>query len=330
MRIAVTGSSGLIGRALVTALEPEHEVIRLVRSTPRSYVERAWDPARGTIAAQGLADVDAVVNLAGAPIVGRWSRDHRRAILDSRVAAARTISAHVADSDRCRIVLSGSAVGYYGDRGDELLDEESERGRGFLADVVNQWEAAAAGPRGVRTVNLRTGIVLATGGGALASQLPLFRLGLGGRIGTGRQWQSWIHLTDEVRAIEHLLTSDLAGPVNLVGPNPVPQADFAEHLGSALRRPAVIPTPVPVLSRVFGPDMVDQTLLVSQRVLPRKLEADGFEFTHADLGAALRDLVRGSGPLARLALPNPVPLRAIRALGAKRRPTQHQSPSERP
>lgn len=296
LTIAVTGATGLIGRALVGRLRSRgHTVRRLVRSTRSPEPgDIRWDPAAGTLAPNALDGCDAIVNLAGAPIAERWSSDHKRAIRDSRVNGtallARTVAAMAA---RPRVVLSGSAIGYYGNRGDELLDERSAPGTDFLSAVGREWEGAAApmSAAGCRLVTLRTGIVLSPDGGALEKLLPPFKLGLGGPIGGGRQWMSWISLDDHVRAMEYaLFANDLVGAVNFVAPNPVTNAQFAEALGHVLGRPAVIPLPALALKLMFG-EMGEATILNGQRVAPTKLLSAGFAFNHPTLDSALRAMI---------------------------------------
>jgi len=297
MKILITGSTGLIGSALKTALvEKGHQPISAVRRSPRRNDEVQWDPVSGTMSPEAFAGVDAVVHLAGAGIGDkRWSESYRREILESRVKGTELLSRTMASLDvRPRAFLSGSAIGWYGDRGDEILDETSPTGEGFLADVCRQWEAGtdAAEAAGIRTVHLRTGIVLSPEGGALKKQLPLFKLGLGGRFGNGRQWQSWISMTDEVNAIVHLLDSTLVGPVNLTAPNPVTNAEFARVLGSVLSRPAIMPVPSFGPRLLLGGELADALLFTGQRVLPHKLVQDGFTFAHSTLDIALRALLR--------------------------------------
>jgi uncharacterized protein (TIGR01777 family) len=292
MHVAITGATGLIGTALVARLRAGgHRVLRLVRRDPAPD-DIEWDPSGGHLDAARLAGVDAVVNLAGAGIGDkRWSDGYRRAIRDSRVAATDLLSQTVAVLDPLpKVLLSGSAIGVYGDRGDEVLDERSPAGAGFLADVCRAWEAATApaAAAGVRVAHLRTGIVLARHGGALHKELPLFQLGLGGRFGSGRQWQSWIHLDDEVDAIEHLLTSDVEGPVNLTSPNPVTNAAFGSTLGRVLRRPAIVPVPKFGPRLLLGPDRADSLLFAGQRVVPAVLQDSGYRFRYPDLEGALR------------------------------------------
>lgn len=283
MRVVVSGSSGLIATALLERLRNEgHEPVRLVRRPAAGDGEISWDPAAGRIDTASLEGADAVVHLAGAGIGDkRWTAAHRQLILSSRQSGTSLLASTLAAlTRRPRVFLSGSAIGYYGDRGDEVLSESSAPGDGFLSEVCQVWEAATApaASAGIRTVCLRTGIVLSAKGGALRKQLLLFRLGLGGRMGSGRQWTSWITLDDEVRAIVHLLGSSLAGPVNLVAPEPATNAQFARSLGRALKRPAVLPVPKFAPRLLLGREMADELLFASQRVVPAKLEADGFTF----------------------------------------------------
>lgn len=293
MRIAITGSSGLIGTALSQHLTAAgHAVVPIVRREPRSG-EIGWSPSDGRLDAADLADVDAVVNLAGAGIGDhRWTDEYKRVLLDSRVDGTQLLASRMAElgDDGPRVLLSGSTIGFYGDRGDEILDETSTSGDGFLAEICRRWESATepAEQAGVRVAHLRTGIVLSPRGGALKKMLPLFKLGLGGRFGDGRQWMSWITLTDEVRAIEHLLTSEVAGPVDLTAPNPVTNADFAGTLGDVLGRPTIFPVPRFGPKLLLGGELADALLFDGQRVQPAVLLADGFAFDHADLAAGLR------------------------------------------
>lgn len=292
MRIVVSGASGLIGSALVPHLNSHgHEVVRLVRRTARQG-ESTWDPARGVIDASVIEGVDAVIHLSGAGIGDkRWSNSYKREILDSRVKSTKLLASVIAGAaKRPSVFLSGSAIGYYGARGDEPLDETSTAGTGFLADVCKQWEDAAAGA-GVRTVLLRTGIVLSPKGGALKKQLPLFRAGLGGKFGRGNQWQSWISIDDEVSAIEHLLTANVQGPVNLTAPAPVTNSSFAVTMGKVLRRPAMLPVPSFGPKLLLGAELADALLFTGQRVIPTALSASGFEFAHPTLEIALRALL---------------------------------------
>jgi uncharacterized protein (TIGR01777 family) len=291
--IAISGATGFIGRALVERLRARgHTVHRLVRRgtavEPRDIL---WDPARGLLDPASLAGIRAVVHLAGEPIAHRWTAARKTAIRDSRVQGTGLLARTLAALDEPPVtLLSGSAVGYYGSRGDELLDEGSAAGGDFLAVVTQEWERATApaSAAGIRTVLLRTGIVLDAGGGVLERLLPPFRLGVGGPIGSGRQWMSWIALEDELRAIEHALWTDsLRGPLNLVAPNPVTNAEFAATLGRVLARPAVLPVPAFALELLFG-EMADATILAGQRAMPRVLAASGFEFALPTLEQALR------------------------------------------
>jgi len=292
MRIIVSGASGLIGSALVPHLASRgHDVVRLVRRSAGAG-ESQWNPARGEIDANVVGTADAIIHLSGAGIGDkRWSNSYKREILDSRVKSTKLLASVIAGAaKRPGVFLSGSAIGYYGARGDETLDETSTAGDGFLADVCKQWEAAAIGA-GTRTVFLRTGIVLSPKGGALKKQLPLFKAGLGGRFGRGDQWQSWISITDEIRAIEFLLTSSITGPVNLTAPAPVTNVEFSRVLGNVLQRPAILPVPSIGPKLLLGGELADALLFTGQRVLPRTLSSAGFQFDHPKLEIALRALL---------------------------------------
>jgi uncharacterized protein (TIGR01777 family) len=295
MKIAVTGASGLIGGALVPRLrEDGHEVLRLVRRTPRTADEHRWDPHHRRIPSDLLTDVDAVVHLAGVGIGDRrWSEKHKARVLSSRVDGTATISeafaaAAAADPARERVLLSASGVGYYGDTGDRTVDETAPVGDDFLAQVCVEWEGATspASDAGVRVVNLRSGLVLGPGG-LLGRMAPLFRLGIGGRLGSGGQYWPWISLRDEVDAIRFLLTTPLAGPVNLTAPEPVTNREFTEALGRVLHRPTILPVPGPALWVVLG-EFAQVGVLAGQRAVPAKLLSAGFEHTHTDLDEALR------------------------------------------
>jgi uncharacterized protein (TIGR01777 family) len=292
MRIAITGSHGLIGSALVESLENDgHEVVRVVRSGASGPGIARWDLDAGTIDAGALEGLDGVVHLAGEGIgEKRWTDEQKRKVLRSRTMGTALLASTLAGLQRRPpVLLSGSAIGYYGDRGDEVLVESSPPGDLFLSEVCTAWEAAAkpAGDAGIRVTYLRTGIVLAGEGGALAPLLRIFRLGLGGRLGSGRQWWSWITLRDEVAAIRFLLEHAVAGPVNLAAPNPVTNADFAAALGRALHRPAVLPVPSFGPGLLLGRDLARELLFASQRVQPAALLSAGFRFTDDDLDAAL-------------------------------------------
>jgi uncharacterized protein (TIGR01777 family) len=300
MDIAVTGSNGLIGSALVAALEADgHTVRRLVRGGASGDGRVAWDPMAGTIDAAALAGIDAVVHLAGEGIgERRWTPEQKQRILESRTRGTDLIARTIAGLDRRpSVFLSASAVGWYGgQRGDEVLTETSAAPdpADFLAEVCVAWEAATAPAEaaGIRTVHLRTGIVLTPSGGALGRMLTPFRLGLGGRIGSGRQWMSWITLEDEVGAIRHALTTaSLSGPVNATAPEPVTNDGFTRTLGSVLHRPTLLPTPLTPLRAVYGRELVDALLVGGQRVLPNALQSSGYTFVHRELADGLRAVI---------------------------------------
>ena len=298
MTVAVTGASGMIGAALVPFLTAGgHTVVRVGRGAPRAGLppglrDVQWDPGRGQLDPAALDGVDVVVHLAGANVGERWTAAHTRDILASRVDSTRLIAETVATLDRRpRALVSMSASGYYGDRGDELLDESAPPGRGFLADVAVRWEAAADPARaaGVRVVHPRLGVVLSPKGGALAKLLPPFALGLGGPTGGGRQWWSLVGLDDAVGALHFLATRDeIAGPANVSLPEPVRNADFTRTLARVLGRPALVPTPAFALRLALGREQADETVLVSQRMVPRRLLEAGFAFRHPTVEAALR------------------------------------------
>jgi uncharacterized protein (TIGR01777 family) len=295
VRIAVTGSTGLIGTALVTHLhESGHDVVRLVRRSPRAADEATWDPDAGTVDLDRLAGVDGAVHLAGAGVGDhRWTDSYKRAILDSRVNGTRALATALARLDPLpRVLVSGSAVGYYGDRGDEALTEDASAGSGFLADVVREWEGATepAEQAGVRVAHARTGVVLSPGGGALGPLLRLARFGLAGPLGNGRQWMPWISLEDEVRALAFLLEKDLSGPVNLSAPQPCRNVELIRALGRALHRPTLIPAPAVALRIVLGEFASDA--LASQRMLPARLLDSGFDFRHRQVEQAIAWVVR--------------------------------------
>ncbi len=293
MRVAITGSSGLIGSALAAALLAEgQQVTRLVRRAPAGPGEIRWDPqaADGRIAPGALDGVDAVVHLSGAPVAGGWwTQARKRELRSSRIQSTRALVAALAKAGRPpSVLLSGSAVGWYGDTGAREVDESAPAGTGFLADLVRDWEEAAQPARqaGLRVATLRTGVVLSRRGGLLGPLLPLFRLGLGARIGPGTQYLSWISLTDQVAAVRYLLDhADIDGPVNLTAPTPVTNAEFTAGLARALRRPALLRVPAPLIRAGLG-EMAGE-LLGSQRVVPRRLLAAGFAFRHPDLASAL-------------------------------------------
>ena len=289
MRVAVTGASGLIGAALVPALrEAGHEVLRIVRREPASVDEASWDPAAGTIDEDALRDVGAIVNLAGANLGQRWTRKRKQRIRESRLNGTRLLANTVAKLEPRPVVLLASAVGYYGQRGDEELTERSAPGEGFLADVVQEWEAAADPARaaGARVVHFRQGMVISKDGGALARMLLPFRLGLGGRVGRGSQWWSWVARDDIVAAYVHALEHPLEGAYNLAAPGVVRNRDFVDALGRALRRPTVFPLPGLGVKLAFG-EMGEEILLGGQRALPERLQDASFPFEHPEIEGAL-------------------------------------------
>ncbi len=294
MDVAISGASGFIGTALTASLRADgHRVLQLKRGGVSSGDTIGWDPDAGRIDAPALEGVGAVVHLAGESIgERRWTDEQKRTIRESRVRGTAVLAGAVASRERKpQVLVSGSAIGYYGDRGDEILTEQSGPGDDFLAEVCVAWEAETqtAADAGVRTVLARTGIVLDPSGGVLARMLLPFKLGIGGRQGSGKQWMSWITLADHVRAIRHAIDHDsVRGPVNLVAPNPVTNAEFARTLGHALHRPTIFPTPMFPLKARFGAELVESLLLVSQRVAPAQLAATGYEFTCSSLDAALR------------------------------------------
>ena len=293
MRVLISGSTGFVGEALVRRLSATgHDPVRLVRSaSPDTIASVRWDPAARSIEPGALDGIDAVVHLAGESIASsRWTDAQKARILDSRVDGTTTLAdAIAAAGEPPAVLLSGSAIGYYGDRGDERVDETSAAGDDFAAAVSQAWEAAArpADTDRTRVVFLRTGVVLDPSGGALREQLPFFRLGLGGRIGTGRQWLSWISLRDEVDAIIHLLDADVSGPVNLTSRNPVTNAEFTKALGSALGRPTLLPTPRIALWARLGRELSRTLLEGGAHVSPGALVASGYRFHDPELGPAL-------------------------------------------
>jgi len=295
MRIVVSGASGLIGSALVPALERAgHDVVRLVRGEPRGPQELAWDPAAGTIDAAGLAGVDGVVSLSGATIDRRWTAGRKAEIRESRVGSTRLLAETIARLDpRPAVLVCAGGVGIYGNRGEEILTEDSPLGTGFLADVGTAWEEVAEPARavGIRVVNFRQGIVLSRKGGALPRLLTPFKLGLGGRVGSGRQWWSWVSLDDLVEAYRFALErDDLSGRFNLTSPNPVTNVQLTKALGKALRRPTVFRLPASAAKAMFG-EMAKELLLAGQRALPARLLDAGYSFSHPDLDAALASVL---------------------------------------
>ena len=296
MRVAVTGGTGLIGSALIERLTSEgHEVVA-VRRGPESDPSSQWDPAAGWVRAGTFAGYDAVVHLSGASIgEGRWSASRRDVLRTSRIDSTRTLVEHLGSlpaEDRPDALISQSAVGYYGERGDEELTEAAAPGTGFLADLVIAWEreATRAEEHGIRTVRHRSAIVLSRQGAPLSRLLLPFRLGIGGNLGNGRWWMPWVTLEDEVRSIEHALTNDVSGPVNVAAPEAVTNAGFTKALGRALRRPTLFPVPMFAYRLAFGQDPAE--LFASQRVVPQALAASGFEFAQPDIDAAFASLLR--------------------------------------
>jgi hypothetical protein len=304
VKVAITGASGLIGTALAAALRSGgDQVVTLVRRAPASADEIAWDPlARaGGLDPAALAGVDAVVNLAGAGVADhRWTTSYKDEIRASRVRGTRALASHLAGMDAPPgVMLSGSAVGWYGDTGGREVDESAPAGAGFLAGVVKEWEAAADAARqaGIRVVTTRTGIVMSPRGGILARLLPVFRLGLGSRLGPGSQYMSWVSLTDWVRIAQFLISRpDISGPVNFTAPNPQTNAEFTAALAAAVHRPALLSVPSPVLSLALGE--VTSDMLASARVLPRRLAEAGYRFTHPTLPGALAAELQQSGSAA--------------------------------
>ena len=304
MRVAVSGSTGLVGSEVVTVLSGAgHEVVRLVRRAPAPGEKSVlrWDPEKGEVDAAGLEGLDAVVHLAGENVgSGRWTAARKAAIRDSRVKGTRLLCDTLVGLARPpKTLVCASAIGIYGDRGEDVLTEESPAAAGFLPGVCREWEAAsgAAARKGIRVVALRIGMVLSPKGGALPRMLPLFRAGLGGVIGGGRQYISWVALDDLPLILLHALQCDaLSGPVNAVAPRPVTNREFTEALGKALSRPTPLPVPAFALRLAVGREMAGALLLASARVVPRRLEETGYRFRFPELPAALHHLLRGGGP----------------------------------
>ena len=290
MRIAVTGSTGMIGTALVGQLKAEgHTVLRLVRRKPNSAEEVQWDPAAGTIDLAALEGVDAVIHLAGAGVGDkRWTPKYRATILNSRLLGTTTI-ANTVTALKPKVFISASAIGFYGETGNRAVVETDRGGEEFLSAVCREWEAAADLATGVRTVKIRTGLVLDPTGGALGRLLPFFRLGIGGKLGSGKQWWSWITLHDEIKAIIHCLNTDISGPVNLTSPNPVTNQEFTGTLARALHRPALFPVPGIALKIIVGGFASD--ILGSAKVLPKALQDSGFVWDYPHLTTALEALI---------------------------------------
>lgn len=295
MKIVISGASGLIGKPLVASLRKQnHDVIQLVRRSARAN-ESQWNPATGVIDATVIDGADAVIHLSGAGIGDRrWTETYKRELLDSRTKTTALLATTIAKCNKKpSVFLSGSAIGIYGARGDEELTEQSSHGTSFLAEICKQWEAAAkpAVDAGVRTVFLRTGIVLTPLGGALKKQLPLFKFGLGGKFGNGKQWQSWISLDDEIAAIDYLLAANISGAVNLTAPNPVTNAEFTNSMARALKRPAILPIPKFGPTLLLGGELSNALLFTGQRVMPSVLQKSGFAFQHPTIDVALRALL---------------------------------------
>jgi uncharacterized protein len=294
-RILVSGTSGLIGTALLPSLRTNGSfVVRLVRGPAKSDDQISWDPSKPLNPAL-VSGFDAVIHLAGESIMGRWTAAKKSKIHHSRVNGTLNLSHALANAEeKPRVFICGSAIGYYGDRSDELLREESAPGTGFLAEVCQEWEEATtpAVQADIRTAHIRTGVVLSPNGGALKAMLLPFKMGLGGRTGSGRQWMSWIDIRDMVGAMHHILKNDLIqGPVNMVAPKPVMNAEFAKTLASVISRPAIFPMPAFMVKTIFG-EMGEQLLLASQKVEPGKLISSGYPFRFRDLRASLEALLR--------------------------------------
>lgn len=295
MQVLMSGATGLLGSGIGQALEAEGATItRLVRGKTLGERRIAWQPGKSLNLPIAF---DAVIHLAGEPVVGRWTAAKKARIRDSRVLGTQTLADAIARmASKPRVMVAASAIGFYGDRGDELVNEDSPSGTGFLAETCREWEAASAPVEraGVRVVQIRTGIVLSKNGGALGQMLLPFRLGLGGRLGSGKQWMSWIHVDDIVGAVRHVLANEaVRGAVNLTAPNPVTNAEFTKALGKALSRPTVFSVPAFALRLAFG-EMADEALLASQRVQPVRLLTSGYAFRFRELGAALEDIVAKS------------------------------------
>lgn len=294
MRVLASGASGLIGTALCDSLVADgDEVVRLVRRSPAGPGEVFWDPANGELESGAVEGFDAIVHLAGAGIGDRrWSERRRQVIVDSRIQSTQLLADRIAAAQsKPEVFISGSAIGYYGIREDPVVEADGPPDPpDFLSELVVAWESStgAAEAAGVRTAHIRTGIVLSDRGGALKKLLLPFRAGIGGRLGSGDTWWSWISLEDEVRAIKHIIRTPLHGPVNLTGPNPVTNAELTKVLGRVLRRPTIVPVPRFALELLLGRDLAAALLFTSARILPEKLEQSGFEFQHRDIETALR------------------------------------------
>jgi uncharacterized protein (TIGR01777 family) len=297
VKVVLTGASGLLGPALAASFRTDgHQVVRLVRRPPAAPDEARWDPAAGTVDPGALSGADVVVHLAGVGLASRpWTPGHRRAVLDSRVQGTSTIAKAVAEHG-VPVLVSASGVGYYGNPGDAVCDEESPRGSTYVADIAAAWEACTepATDGGARVVPVRTGVVLSAKGGAYGTLLPLFRLGLGGKLGSGRQWWSWVALDDYVRAVRFVVDSDLAGPVNVTAPEPLTNADMTAAMGRVLHRPTVLSAPGWAMKVPLGDFAAD--LLGGQRVVPRRLLDAGFVFAHPSFEQALGEVLATGHP----------------------------------
>ncbi len=294
-RILVSGASGPIGAALLPSLKTTGATVtRLVRSSAPGKDQIAWDPAR-PLSPDSVSGFDAVIHLAGESIVGGWTEAKKRRIIESRVQGTGHLAEALAKTSQPpHVFISASAVGFYGSRGDEVLREDSPSGEGFAAEICRQWEAATqpSSKAGIRTAQMRIGVVMSADGGALPKMLPAFRLGLGGRLGNGRQWSSWVSVRDVVGAIQHVLNHELlSGPVNTVAPNPVTNAEFTRILASVVNRPAIFPMPAFAVRLIFG-EMGTELFLGSQRVEPARLAATGYQFQHPDLRNALKEILQ--------------------------------------
>lgn len=297
MKVLVTGSTGLVGTALTLKLRAAgHQAVRLVRKSPESSSDVVWAPMVGVLDRELIEGIDAAVHLAGENIFGlRWTEGKKAKIRDSRVKGTRFLAESLAGlKNKPKALICASAVGFYGDRGEEVLTEQSPPGRGFLADVCREWEAACdpASQKGIRVVNTRFGIILTPRGGALRKMLPAFKMGLGGIIGNGRQYWSWISLEDVLEVILRTLTDvSLVGPINVVSPRPSTNGEFTKTLGRVLNRPTIFPLPTSVARLALG-EMADAMLLASARAEPARLKSSGYVFKHPDLESCLRDLLK--------------------------------------
>jgi hypothetical protein len=299
-KVVLSGSSGMLGSTIAVALEQQGvSLLRLVRRQPRNSGETQWNPAAGQIDAHALERVTAAVHLSGANVTARrWTEKYKREMTESRVGSTRLLAETLARlSKPPRVLITASAIGIYGNRGDEILDEASLRGQGYFPELCTAWEAAArpAEEAGIRVVHLRFGMVIGKDGGAMARLSPLFRLGLGGRLGSGKQWMSWVSEADVVAAaLFALKNANLAGPVNVVAPEPVTNTEFTRELGRAVHRPALLPAPAFALRLAFG-EMADEALLASSRVIPKRLQQAGFVFAHPTLAEAFAAALGSSG-----------------------------------